>query len=745
MRIDDISLLDLVKRAFSPEVLGSINLSQRKVQYDFVTHMAAQWDKQNVVDHVINGLPVDRQIIHIDGGSDSSKLPYIDLLQAGTGIGKTVAYLVLLIFANIKSGNKLHALVATHSINLRKQLIGNDLELARKIVNQTLALNNIESDFNGDDTTVNERLSYTSYASLSKAVELKDDHPYYYETVYGFYAVGVIPEIAEIIDIIGEIPEYLQGDNNHLGLTENEFYLKETSPDKVVDGIDLAPLIADIQYHIRETPNNSHIVAVTQSMLLLNNIQYCKPLGNIEGYNICIVDEADQLPEVAKGILNKSIDLRNIKLNLPVVRFRKDSQCKVTYNKLVSEFDDLFDFVKSAKDSTTDKYFRFVQNTEQQFLGLKIRLASLLKSSENFSDIYVRNKHEFDKSKFNVEIALKGIRELWYMVMAVDRPERILGMANSQTDAYIAVNESLCLVQQASNTPKIIINRLWRSSLYNFSNVTLMSATLSGYRLSQNNQNDYFNTFAENIGINPEYDHISSKKEFIDPSYGRISKMIIAGRKSPTPCYFNKPSDVKIDFVKFVSDHINSQFKNRNERVLCLFPSIDLKLSVMKDIEQRYPTLFKRLMIKKQGTTFTTNISRIIEKDDVIWFGHEWCGANFVSDGETLFKNIVVTRIPIAPITEIAPKPYEWPKNIENGLRNLIQGIGRGLRKATDEVEVHILDNRVVPDEKDTKKSPWNIPEYLRNKLSRLAYGKEICISGIPNHLLKNTIIQYVL
>jgi ATP-dependent DNA helicase DinG len=56
------------------------------------------------------------------------------IVEAGTGVGKSLAYLVPSILYGLEQGRKV--VVSTHTINLQEQLIGKDLPIVRKLVDQ---------------------------------------------------------------------------------------------------------------------------------------------------------------------------------------------------------------------------------------------------------------------------------------------------------------------------------------------------------------------------------------------------------------------------------------------------------------------------------------------------------------------------------------------------------------------------------------------------------------------------------
>ncbi|MDB4812810.1 DEAD/DEAH box helicase [Akkermansiaceae bacterium] len=54
------------------------------------------------------------------------------VVEAGTGVGKSLAYLIPAVEYAIREGKK--AVISTHTINLQEQLIGKDLPIVRKLL-----------------------------------------------------------------------------------------------------------------------------------------------------------------------------------------------------------------------------------------------------------------------------------------------------------------------------------------------------------------------------------------------------------------------------------------------------------------------------------------------------------------------------------------------------------------------------------------------------------------------------------
>ena len=56
------------------------------------------------------------------------------VIEAGTGVGKSLAYLIPAVEYAIREGKK--AVISTHTINLQEQLIGKDLPIVRNLATQ---------------------------------------------------------------------------------------------------------------------------------------------------------------------------------------------------------------------------------------------------------------------------------------------------------------------------------------------------------------------------------------------------------------------------------------------------------------------------------------------------------------------------------------------------------------------------------------------------------------------------------
>ena len=80
-----------------------------------------------------------------------------------------------------------------------------------------------------------------------------------------------------------------------------------------------------------------------------------------------------------------------------------------------------------------------------------------------------------------------------------------------------------------------------------------------------------------------------------------------------------------------------------------------------------------------------------------IWLGLKWEGENFVdpATGKGLLSRVIIGKVPFAVPNKVREAEQFAVRNaIEDGIRLFRQGMGRGIRNASDVVELWIADPR---------------------------------------------------
>lgn len=270
-----------------------------------------------------------------------------------------------------------------------------------------------------------------------------------------------------------------------------------------------------------------------------------------------------------------------------------------------------------------------------------------------------------------------------------------------------------------------LVNQYWRRydgvQMHGFRGVIAVSATLADIPP----YNNRYTWFRRHCGYDPEADlGLLVEKTPIPASsrepYGRISHVIVPEREgAPHPSNQDQENMIEPAFVRLVATGITA-FSKRMEgrpetRMLVLFPSYKL----IDAVYDKVPHLHDRLIVRQQGSNLLREIARYSATPRGIFFGVDWEGVNFVDPEthRTLVNFLVLTKIPQPPsdhirISRIADSLVRNFHNEEaaaarrafgislregsgHAYRKMAQGLGRGIRNASDVVEAAlILDYR---------------------------------------------------
>ncbi|MBE9537055.1 MAG: DEAD/DEAH box helicase family protein [Proteobacteria bacterium] len=220
----------------------------------------------------------------------------IALIEAGTGVGKSVAYLIPSILWSLRNGEKV--IVSTNTINLQQQLIKKDLPLLRE---------NLGLDFKA--VMIKGR---GNYACKRKAKVLVAEGEQLFEDA----SVRELKSLLEWIDKTGE------GSRSELN-----FIPKESSWEKISSEADLClrakcNYYADCFFYMARRQAASAQIVVANHHLLFADLAVKDATGGhddgavLPPFKRLIIDEAHNIEDIATEYFGAAVSLRGISLLL---------------------------------------------------------------------------------------------------------------------------------------------------------------------------------------------------------------------------------------------------------------------------------------------------------------------------------------------------------------------------------------------------------------------------------------------
>lgn len=219
------------------------------------------------------------------------------LIEAGTGTGKSLGYLIPALYYGIRNDQKV--IVSTHTINLQEQLRQRDIPLLKSI---------IPTEFRA--SVLKGRNHYLCLRKFEAKINLKD------------YSL-LRDEILAAAQMIVWLGETESGDEEelHLGPKGNEFWVSVSSDaDSCLNRA--CPWFKRCFYHRARHEANISDMIITNHSMLMTDVKADRRL--LPSYDHLVIDEAHHLEEVASNHLG--IHLQYFSIVHTLSRLLKDSR-----------------------------------------------------------------------------------------------------------------------------------------------------------------------------------------------------------------------------------------------------------------------------------------------------------------------------------------------------------------------------------------------------------------------------------
>lgn len=574
--------------------------------------------------------------------------------EASTGVGKSIGYLIPSLLYSAITSNR--TIIATHTIQLQKQLIEKDLIVAQEYLDSiSLSRPIVEQRIGMMHFVDPERV-----ARLLKTNSIADDEMHF---AFLKWAVDCA----------------MHGD----GLIENWILNYGELPGGInASQICITPLSSELinsAYSKLRVDCNLADVLITSHMMLLSNV------GNIEyegEYPNIILDEADLLPSVANSITDKHVRLDYIEKTLHNsmgVLTKKGQSIGLECVDMINEIKLL---CAQEKHNPIEEYHLI--SSESSLVKHRALLNKLL---DTLSSVY----KFIQKSKIDT-LASITLDDLSYVAGETKNSlgyfSDVLGIhytKSLRTPAY--------LIYQSLPASKI----KWFTKQSGV--ITCTSATLSD---TMTNNKLSFKNFSNQLGLTPR--DINDQKSYEPKNFGEIS-FELAGDDIERP--FLKGCDkLNHKWLSFVLRFLKQSVTNNKTLVLTSSYKETISLKDMGLSKATFHTsgplseaIAQHL---KDGTQFL--ISPVA-----------FSGVSIRTNaGGQHFTKLVITRIPFQPISDIErikKERYYRSINIANpkakaqrsalfdgtqqSISKLKQGVGRLIRHKSDLGTVAILDPRM--------------------------------------------------
>ncbi len=609
------------------------------------------------------------------------------LIEAGTGIGKSLAYLIPALYWAHE--NEEPVVISTNTINLQQQIMDQDVEFLKKV---------LPFKFKADLA-----IGRKNYLCIRKLKNI----------AASFRGDGEQADFAKIFNWAQKTKTGIK--------SEIKFNFKNEIWDEVASDNDycigsLCPYYDDCYFmKARNELFNSDLIVVNHYLLLSDAVMKKSGYSTLPKYKSLIVDEAHNFHDVATYHLGKDTSYKLNKRVLKKLYDKKYSIIPRIRNKLAElsvknkkEIYQLIDknIIATIKDLEEDnkEYFLLLDKYFKRHKKQSLIITEEIKEDQDYQEIIQKgfkyhNNYEklliylkrlikelkiiknYDKIKADVLELKQNLNTVNDMVL------NLLFNLESSDDDYVFwlekyrysdeyISHKSALLNVKSHLPDM----LW-SNLRNF---LLTSATLS--------VNDSFNFFIDALGIShPEEVIVSSPF-----NYEKQSRLII-----PTDIY--APShDI---FIGQITEDLRDILRTFRGSTMVLFTSYNM-------LDQLYNRINPELEAENINILSQSKFSRHYimnkfksSKNQVI-FGTQsfWEGVDIVGSD---LKYLIIMRLPFPvpsdPVNAARiqllneeGKNYFYEYFIPKAVIKFKQGFGRLIRSKNDKGIVICMDNRII-------------------------------------------------
>ncbi len=582
------------------------------------------------------------------------------LLEAGTGVGKSLAYLIPAALYSINQQKTV--IVTTETKTLQDQLLQNDILILEKILDQKI------------DAKV--AMGAGNYLCIRKFKQMEES--------------GNIP-----VDLLNQWEQFLQWTSQTTFGNRIEYkgILSADTWSKLGREVDnclgkFCPNYSDSFYFkARDSWKHANILITNHALV---GFHLANGNGVLPEFDVMIIDEAHSFPDIVGRSMRLSLHYESV-LRIFSFLYTKDKPCLLTK---IANSDKLEKCLKDSLEKL-DQFFGKIQEEVFHIHGkeriakpLKLDGGALESSLELLIEELLQNSSRYSKEASDPEeketaiqlemsvARLKSVSELAAELRTRTSPNLVFW---SEPPPSHTKDRFATIYCEPLNVRDYIVEKL--SSVVK--TVVYTSATLSA------NGND-FQYFKDQLGYNPGY-------EKIFPSPFQYEKQAVLFIPSQIP----DPSLYEESYHESITEYIEKLIRLTHGNCFVLFTSIRSMNWVKKNLESSLP-----YPIHSQGDLGAMSArEKFLSTPDSVLFGVNsfWQGIDI--KGEKL-QNVIITKLPfqvptdpvlvsrIEIIKESGKNPF-LDYQLPQACILLKQGFGRLIRSTQDIGIVSILDPRI--------------------------------------------------
>jgi ATP-dependent DNA helicase DinG len=584
------------------------------------------------------------------------------VVEAGTGVGKSLAYLVPAVLFALEHNRK--AIISTHTINLQEQLLQKDIPIVRALIGQPF-----------EAALLKGRQNYLCPNRLERALQMQND----------LFTGSEQQELARIKEWSQKTTE---GTLSDIDIEpETSVWAQVCSEPHICTPKTCGASNRCFYQEARKKLLTADLIVVNHTLFFLALERLAEAETRNPGYifpnDFVILDEAHTIESVAARQIGIGVSQYGLKQTLQRLYNPKSKKGLFTVLRAqeavreTAESIDIVDrFFQSVEQASDFRKGRECRVRKPEFVpdSLTIPLtrvqAAVVAAVKGIAD--EKLKSELQDLGRRIRLARRGIIDFLQQT-----PENHVYWVERTGKAaqYITLNAAPVDISS-------VLNRL----LFAEDRTCVMtSATLSVGR-------DDLAYFRNRVGgFDVEALQIGSPFD-----YERQMRLYVAKKMSDP-----RDSNYEEELEKWIEHFLNKT----NGRAFVLFTSYKTMMSLAQRMESKLDNEYT-FMVQGQGSSRSRMLEKFKSSQDGVLFGTDsfWTGVDV--PGEAL-SNVIITRLPFAvpdhPLIEAKLEFIEsnggdpfTEYSLPEAILKLRQGVGRLIRTKTDQGIIVILDNRIL-------------------------------------------------